>query len=329
VASHALALESLLQGSAGAAKKPGGILLAGLGAKLHRASDLASQSQRSAAPLAPCLGIESLLEGGLPRGKLIELAGRRSSGRFSIGMAALASVTSTGEPAALVDLGEHLDPQAAAAAGVDLELLLWVRPRRVKEALASTEMLLAAGFPLVVADLGLSPRGARYVPDAAWLRLARAAQAQSSALLLLTPWRMSGIAADAVLTSDSSRPRWQGIGKTPRLLTTLNSRLTLQKLARTAPGLVAPISFSVFPEGLPQAENPRSKPVLSSITNHKSPITNPSRIHPAALEIRDPRPQIRNGVPSITNHQSPITNAANAPVAPSITNHKSQITNLS
>jgi hypothetical protein len=161
-------------------------------------------------------------------------------------------------------------------------------------------MLLAAGFPLVVADFGISPRGARYVPDAAWLRLARAAQAQSSALLLLTPWRMSGIAADAVLTSDFSRPRWQGTGKTPCLLTTLDSRLTLQKLARTTPGVTTSLSLSLFPflpedESRQSATHRKSQPG-SSITNHKPPITNPSQIHPAALEIRDPRPEIRKGL---------------------------------
>lgn len=289
-----LPLEDLVEKALAA--RPARRLLSGLGAKISIASELPSRAaahQTLATAVAP---LDHLLAGGLPKGSLIELAGRRSSGRFSIGLAALASVTSSGEPAALVDLGEHLDPQAAADAGVELELLLWVRPRRVKEALASAEMLLAAGFPLVVADFGISPRGARYVPDAAWLRLARAAQAQSSALLLLTPWRMSGIAADAVLTSESSRPRWQGTGKTPRLLTTLDSRLTLQKLARTTPGLVAPLSFTLLPEGLPQASNPRSKPVFSSITNHQLPITNLPRIHPAGLEIRDPRPQIRNSL---------------------------------
>ncbi len=257
--SQALAIESLLEGTA--AKKPGGLLL-GLGAKLHRASDLSTCRQTSPSPLAPCLDSERLLAGGLPRGKLVELAGRRSSGRFSIGLAALASVTSTGEPAALVDLGEHLDPQAAAEAGVDLELLLWVRPRRVKEALASAEMLLSAGFPLVVADFGLSPPGSRYVPDAAWLRLARTAQARDSALLLLTPWRMSGIAADAVLTADSPRPLWQGSGQSPRLLTALSSRLTLQKLARTTPGtsqtlrLSVPASLLPLPAGEGRGEGP-------------------------------------------------------------------------
>ena len=300
-----LHLEDLVEKALAA--RPARRLLSGLGAKISIASELPSRAAAHETLATAVAPLDRLLAGGLPKGSLVELASRRSSGRFSIGMAALASVTSTGEPAALVDLGEHLDPQAAADAGVELELLLWVRPRHVKEALASAEMLLAAGFPLVVADFGVSPRGARYMPDAAWLRLARAAQAQRSALLLLTPWRMSGIAADAVLTSDSSRPRWQGTGKTPRLLTALDSRLTLQKLARTAPGTSARLSLALLP--LPAGEGgSEGRPAIPRpIQNPKSKIQNPT-IHPAGLEIRDPRPQIRNLAPSITNHKSPITN---------------------
>jgi hypothetical protein len=134
---------------------------------------------------------------------------------------------------------------------VDLELLLWVRPRRVKEMLAAAEMLLAAGFPLVVADFGLSARGGSYVPDAAWIRLARASQGQDSSLLLLTPYRMSGIAAEAVVTADATRPLWHGAGATPRLLTALSSRLTLQKLASTTPGTSQTLRLSVLGSLLP------------------------------------------------------------------------------
>ncbi len=251
-------LEDILEKALAA--RPKSRLLAGLGAKIGVASDLPPRREireRLAAGVEP---LDRLLSGGLPRG-LVELVGRRSSGRFSIGLAALASVTSAGEPAALLDPEESLDPQAAAAAGVDLELLLWVRPRRVKETLAAAEMLLAAGFPLVVADLGLSARGGRYVPDAAWIRLARASQAQGASLFLLTPWRMSGIAADAVLTADAPRPLWRGAGKSPRLLAGLTSRLTLQKLARAAPATTAPL-FLPLPLGEGRGEGARHADAL-------------------------------------------------------------------
>jgi hypothetical protein len=265
--SQALALEAILEKGLANARKPGS-LLTGLGAKLSIASELPRRGEsreRLATGVEP---LDSLLSGGLPRGKLVELSGRRSSGRFSIGLSALASVTSTGEPAALVDLGEHLDPQGAAASGVDLELLLWARPRRVKEALAAAEMLLAAGFPLVVADLGLSARGARFVPDAAWIRLARAVEAQGSSLLLLTPYRMSGIAPDAVLTADASHSLWQGTGRAPRLLTGLTSRLTLQKNARLTPGQARDLHLSLFPP-LPAGEGrSEGQTTATSVTCH-------------------------------------------------------------
>src|SRR5262245_29756039 len=96
------------------AARPASRLLAGLGAKISIASDLPSRTRPRESLATGVAPLDRLLAGGLPKGEMIELAGRRSSGRFSIGLSALASVTSTGEPATLVDLGEHLDPQAAA-----------------------------------------------------------------------------------------------------------------------------------------------------------------------------------------------------------------------
>ncbi len=251
-ASQALAIERLL--AEGVAKKNGGGLLAGPGARLQRASELARPEASSSLPTAVA-ALNRLLPGGLPKGRLIELWGRRSSGRFSLGLAALAATTSSGQAAALVDLGDHLDPETAARAGVDLRCLLWARPRRAKEALAAAEMLLAAGFPLVVADLGLSTR-TRWVPDAAWVRLARSAAAQGATLLLSTPRRASGIAADAVVSSSAAHAVWQGSGSSPRLLAGLSSRLTLEKHGRATPGLAAPLSLDV-PEALEGEKPPR------------------------------------------------------------------------
>jgi hypothetical protein len=239
-----IALEQLLRADALRARKPGS-LLAGASARLTRASELTLPA-RAAAPLSGSAGgpLERLL-GPLPKGRLVELVGRRTSGRHSLALAALASVTSAGEPAGLVDLGDHFDPQAAARAGVELERLLWIRPPRVKSALASAEMLLATGFPLVVADLGLSPRGVKFLPDAAWVRLARAAQAQGARLLVVTPWRMSGIAAEAVVSADVARPVWLGSGKSPRLLDGISSRATLEKFGRETPGTFVSIGLRV------------------------------------------------------------------------------------
>src|ERR1700693_4330751 len=67
------------------------------------------------------------LTGGLPRGCLSEICGSASSGRTSVLLAALAAATRREEVCALVDTTDALDAVSAAAAGVDLERLLWVR----------------------------------------------------------------------------------------------------------------------------------------------------------------------------------------------------------
>ena len=175
-------------------------------------------------------GFDRLLEGGLERGAMIELIGRRSSGRFSLVLTALAAATQAGEAAALVDLGDALDPRAARAAGVDLERLLWVRPRRLKEVLASAEVILASGMPLVVIDLGMPPvPGGRGV-EASWLRLARSARSHRAALLISSPYRVSGTAARAVIEARSAHATWRSHGDgSPRLLRGVAARLELVK----------------------------------------------------------------------------------------------------
>src|ERR1700683_1408464 len=79
-----------------------------------------------------------VLTGGLPRGCLTEICGPASSGRTTLLLAALAAATRRGEFCAVVDASDALDPQSVAAAGVDLERLLWVRcggdsPRRHRD----------------------------------------------------------------------------------------------------------------------------------------------------------------------------------------------------
>jgi len=189
-------------------------------------------------------GIDRLLAGGLARGKLVEVVGRRSSGRFSLALSSLASATAGGENAVLVDLGDGLDPQAAAAAGVDLQRVLWVRPRRLRDAVYAAEAVIAAGFPLVVADLGTPPVGPR-VPDAAWVRLSRSARSHGTALLVASPYPVSGAAADAVILLSRDRAVWSGKDASPRLLGGVAARGTIEKKRGEKPGRAAAARFAV------------------------------------------------------------------------------------
>ena len=187
--------------------------------------------------------VDALLGGGLPRGKMVELVSRRGAGRFSIVMSALVAATTMGEAVALIDLGDHFDPQLAEANGVDLRRLLWVRPRTVKEAVMSAEMITATGFQLVVVDMGLHPLRGRRAPDAAWVRLGRTAEAHGAAMLVSSPYPLTGTASEVVLKGSSSRPKWIGRGQSPRLLAGIEMSLTLEKHRHLKPGAKTTVTF--------------------------------------------------------------------------------------
>ena len=198
---------------------------------VYRASELNRRRAETLheAPLATSVAtFDEILGGGLPRGAMVELVGRGSCGRFSTLIAALQQMTSAGEAAALVDQGSQLDPQAAAAAGIDLDRLLWLRPQRLDDSLAAAEMLVATGFKLVALDLGLPPvLGRRSL--AAWLRLARGAANHHAVILIGSPYRLSGCAATAVLSSGHGRGRWSGSIGGLRLLDGISAQLELDK----------------------------------------------------------------------------------------------------
>ena len=184
--------------------------------------------------------IDILLDGGLPRGKMTEISGRGA--RFSIVVATLASATSIGEAAALIDIGDAFDPQLGDAAGIDLHRMLWVRPKKLKEAVTAAEMLVATGFQLVVLDIppAESRRSTGRVPDAAWVRLARAAEAHGSALLVSAPYPITGTTSEAMLRAETTRGRWNG-----GLLIGIDTIMRLEKHRRKRPGQHARLTFEV------------------------------------------------------------------------------------
>ncbi len=89
----------------------------------------ASRLEVRAAPEMVSSGIPQLdaLTGGFPRGCLAEICGTASSGRTSVLLSALAHATQRGEVCALVDASDAFDPASAAAAGMEMSRLLWVR----------------------------------------------------------------------------------------------------------------------------------------------------------------------------------------------------------
>src|SRR5438105_2195730 len=71
--------------------------------------------------------LDELLGGGLPLGGITELAGPECSGRAAVALSFLAQVMTEEKVCAWIDVSDTLSPESAAAAGVDLNRLLWVR----------------------------------------------------------------------------------------------------------------------------------------------------------------------------------------------------------
>ncbi len=84
---------------------------------------------RSEVPRVSCgsAEVDNLLSGGLPIGVIAEFVGPECSGRTTMALTYVASLVETGSVCAWIDIADAFDPESAAANGVDLERLLWVR----------------------------------------------------------------------------------------------------------------------------------------------------------------------------------------------------------
>lgn len=71
--------------------------------------------------------LDELLQGGLPVGALTELIGPECSGRTSVAHSFIARMTGANKVCAWIDVSDAFDPVSAAAVGVHLKKLLWVR----------------------------------------------------------------------------------------------------------------------------------------------------------------------------------------------------------
>jgi recombination protein RecA len=84
---------------------------------------------RVPSPVAPTgiREIDALLHGGFPAGAISEIVGSECSGRTSLALAFVAGMTQEGKVCAWIDVSDTLHPESAAALGVDLTRLLWIR----------------------------------------------------------------------------------------------------------------------------------------------------------------------------------------------------------
>jgi hypothetical protein len=153
------------------------------------------------------------LTGGLPRGAITEIFGPPSSGRTSAMISILIEAIAHEEVCALVDGNDAFDPKSAAAAGLELNQLLWVRCRKLDQALKSADLLLqGGGFGRVVMDLTDLPLPhVRSIPLASWFRFQRAIEKTPTVLLVMSPESVVKSAAALALRLETRGAEWSTV----------------------------------------------------------------------------------------------------------------------
>jgi recombination protein RecA len=183
--------------------------------------------------------IDVLLDGGLPVGAISEVTGQKSSGRTGLAHSFLTQQTQEDRVCAWVDAGDAFDPESAAASGVILRQLLWVRCRdasivsagngsrisaawnaktqvpvwtRLDQALRATDLLLqAGGFAAIVLDLGdMAPEHGCRIPLTTWFRFRQAADRTRCCLVVLGQAAYAQSSAAVVLECAPCKPHTAG-----------------------------------------------------------------------------------------------------------------------
>lgn len=175
--------------------------------------------------------VDAMLNGGIPRSSITEVSGTASTGKTSFALSTLANITQLGNACAWVDVNDTLSPESAAAAGVDLRRLLWLRmsaERKVKltnkpwsrmeQALRATDLLLqTGGFAAIVLDMSdVLPQHTMRIPLATWYRFRLAAEHARSALVFLTQSPCASSCAALALRCDTASAKpFSEHGETP------------------------------------------------------------------------------------------------------------------
>jgi len=161
------------------------------------------------------LGLPALdaLTGGFPRGAISEILGPESSGRTTLVHSLLAAATAKLEICAYIDTDDSFDPVSAAAAGVALSQLVWIRcGHNAGHALKTADYLLhAGGFGVIVLDLCQVPlRVWNRIPISYWYRFRLAIENTPTILALVEKQPQAKSCASLMLELERKNTRWTG-----------------------------------------------------------------------------------------------------------------------
>jgi recombination protein RecA len=156
--------------------------------------------------------LDAIIE-GFPRGAISEIIGPESTGRTTLIHSLLAASTSNFEVCAYVDTHDSFDPVSAAAAGVALSQLIWIRcGSNAGHALKATDYLLhAGGFGTVILDLcQITPRIANRIPISYWYRFRLALENTPTILALIEKQPLAKSCASLLLEMKRKKTAWTG-----------------------------------------------------------------------------------------------------------------------
>ena len=156
--------------------------------------------------------LDALID-GFPRGAISEIIGPDSSGRTTLIHSLLAASTSKFEICAYVDTSDSFDPVSAAAAGVALSQLVWIRcANNPGHALKAADLLLhAGGFGAVILDLcQIAPRIANRIPISYWYRFRLAIENTPTILALIESQPLAKSCAALLLEMKRKKTAWIG-----------------------------------------------------------------------------------------------------------------------
>ena len=95
----------------------------------------------------------ALGQGGLPKGRIIEIYGPESSGKTTVALHAVAEVQKAGGIAGFIDAEHALDPVYAKNIGVDIDNLYISQPDNGEQAMEITETMVSSGaIDIVIVD---------------------------------------------------------------------------------------------------------------------------------------------------------------------------------
>ncbi|HLJ48671.1 MAG TPA: hypothetical protein VKU01_21795 [Bryobacteraceae bacterium] len=156
--------------------------------------------------------IDTLIQ-GFPRGAISEIIGPESSGRTALAHSLLTAATARLEICAYVDTHDSFDPASAAASGVTLDQLVWVRcGGNAEHAMKAADNLMhAGGFGVVVLDLCQVPqKTCRRIPLSYWYRFRLAIENTQTILVLLERETLAKSCAALMLELKRKRAVWSG-----------------------------------------------------------------------------------------------------------------------